>query len=166
MECDLLERHVQRTTISIDESLGAAFDEMVEAQGYASRSEAVRDLVRQAVEDWRNQRGGGEPCVANFSFVYDQDIRSLANRLSEWRHAHHDLIIAATLVPLDHHDTLENLMLKGEAGAVRALADGIKSERGVRFGMLNLIAVDIHDVHADQHPHQHSGRPHLSPKLG
>ena len=157
---------MQRTTISIDEGLGAAFDDMLKARGYLSRSEGVRDLVRQAVEDWRNARGGGDRCVANFSFVYDQNTRSLANRLSEWRHAHHDLIITSTLVPLDHHHTLESLMLKGDAAAVRTLTDGIKAERGVRFGLLNLIGVEADDAHAGHDHHDHSGHQHLSPRPG
>ncbi len=157
---------MQRITISIDEPLGVAFDDMVKARGYQSRSEGVRDLVRQGVEEWRQTRRESETCVANLSFVYDQTVRSLASRLSEWRHDHHDLIIATTLVTLDHRSTLESLMLKGRAAAVRAFADGVKAERGVRFGALNLIGVDAGDDHHDPTSHRHNGHRHLSPKLG
>ncbi len=156
---------MQRITISIEEGLGAAFDDMVEARGYQSRSEGVRDLVRQAVEDWRQAGRKTESCVANLSFVYDQNVRSLASRLSEWRHDHHDLIITSTLVPLDHCNTLESLMLRGGAAEVRALADGIRAERGVHFGALNLIGVETGDSHHDPHDHHHTGHRHLSPKL-
>ncbi len=156
---------MQRITISIDEGLGAAFDDMLRARGYQSRSEGVRDLVRQGVEDWRQTQRVSEACVANFSFVYDQTVRSLASRLSEWRHDHHDLIITSTLVPLDHRNTLESLMLKGRAAEVRSLADGIRAERGVQFGALNLIGVDTGDDHHDARSHHHTGHRHLSPKL-
>ena len=37
---------MQRVTISIDEALGEAFDQLIAEQGYQSRSEAMRDLVR------------------------------------------------------------------------------------------------------------------------
>ena len=157
---------MQRITISIAEALGAAFDEMVEARGYQSRSEGVRDLVRQAVEDWRQTRNSSESCVANLSFVYDQNVRALASRLSGWRHDHHDLIITSTLVPLDHSNTLESLMLRGGAIEVRALADGIRAERGVHFGALNLIGVATGDAHQEADDHRHSGHRHLSPKFG
>ena len=41
---------MQRVTVSLDEAETAAFDAIVAEQGYASRSEAVRDLVRRAVD--------------------------------------------------------------------------------------------------------------------
>lgn len=157
---------MQRITISIEEGLGAAFDAMIEARGYRSRSEGVRDLVRQAVEDWRQTGQVSESCVANLSFVYDQNVRSLASWLSEWRHDHHDLIITSTLVPLDHRNTLESLMLRGGAIEVRALADGIRAERGVHFGTLNLIGVETGDAHQGADHHHHTGHRHLSPKIG
>jgi metal-responsive CopG/Arc/MetJ family transcriptional regulator len=37
---------MDRFTISLDENLATAFDELIQERGYATRSEAVRDILR------------------------------------------------------------------------------------------------------------------------
>lgn len=133
---------MQRVTISLDEDVAKAFDALVGEQGYASRSEAVRDLVRRAVDERRLQRTGDGLCVANLSYVYDHHVRSLAGRLIDLQHDRHDLVISTTHVHLDHHNCLESTLLKGRIDDVRALADGIQAERGVRYGAVNLVSFE------------------------
>lgn len=153
---------MQRLTISLDDDLAAAFDALQQARGYGSRSEAVRDIVRRTVDAARQDADGGAHCVATLSFVYDFRVRSLAERLLALQHDHHDLVVSATHVPLDHRSTLQTIVLKGPTGAVRALADGICAERGVRFGAVNLIGVTPNDHHAAPHDHHHGGNNHAS----
>ena len=131
---------MQRVTISIDDGLAEAFDAMVTAQGYASRSEAVRDLVRQAVDARRLSNGDDGMCVASLSYLYDHHVRDLAQRLTELQHDHHDVVIATTHVHLDHHACLESTMLRGKTSQVRALSDAVASQRGVRFASANIVS--------------------------
>ncbi len=157
---------MQRVTISIDETLAANFDQLVDARGYQSRSEGVRDLVREAVEAWRAEQTGEAHCVASLSYVYDRSVRMLAQRLSELMHEAHDLVVAATQMPLDHDHTLESVLLRGAAASVRAFADRLKAERGVRFGALNLITVDPNNAHHESTSHHHASPTHLAPSPG
>lgn len=156
---------MQRITISLDGELALAFDAIVGEQGYQSRSEAVRDLVRQAVDARALAVAPASHCVASLSYVYDHHIRSLAARLVAIGHAHHDLVVATTHVHLDHRNCLETAILKGPSSAVAALADAIRAERGVRFGAINVISVEPNDRH-DTAAHSHHGHGHLSPRLG
>ena len=157
---------MQRVTISLDEDLAAAFDALGLERGYHSRSEAMRDLVRQAVATRRLSAGDGA-CVASLSYVVDYRTRQLAQRLTALAHAHHDLIVAVTQVVLDHASSLETMVLRGPANAVGVLADTILAERGVRFGAVNVIAVDPNDTHADAVPgHRHRHGAHASPPRG
>ena len=154
---------MQRLTISIDDGLAADFDAFQLARGYASRSEALRDLVRAAVEAARQEGGTGGACVASLSYVYDDRIRTLAQRLLELRHAHHERVVTTTQVVLDHDSLLETVVLRGPTAAVRALADQVRAERGVRFGALNLVSVDPNDRHSGAADHHHHGHAHASP---
>ncbi len=157
---------MQRVTISLDETLAEAFDLVVAEQAYGSRSEAVRDLVRKAISTRRDQASEGD-CVANLSYVYNHTVRSLAQRLTAISHAHHDLVVATFHIHLDHDHCLETTMLKGATVRVRALADAIRAERGVRFGELNLIAVEPNAHHAQHsHDHQHDRCDHMTPEPG
>ena len=73
---------MQRVTISLDEGLARDFDELSREKGYQSRSEAVRDLVRSAVDERRADHTVVGHCVANLSYVYDHHVRALAERLT------------------------------------------------------------------------------------
>jgi CopG family nickel-responsive transcriptional regulator len=157
---------MQRVTVSLDEGLAGAFDELSKARGYQNRSEAVRDLMRQAVEARRVETHESKYCVANLSFVFNHHERMLAERLTEAQHRHHDLVVSATHVHLDHDNCLESVMLKGPTQAVQAFADHIRAERGVRFGNLNLVSVSPGDRHPEHAPHHHKGHSHLSPQRG
>lgn len=157
---------MQRITVSIDEPLAERLDAFAAARGYQSRSEAMRDIVREVVDASGIDDHAHSHCVANLSYIYDRHTRALAQRLSELRHARHELVAAVTQVHLDHDHTLESVMLKGEAAVVRAFADQIRAQRGVRFGAVNLIAVSPHDHHDEPHAHSHIGQGHLSPLRG
>lgn len=155
-----------RVTMSIDEELASAFDRMLAAKGYQNRSEGMRDLARDAIKAWESEDLKAAFCVANLSYIYSPETRGLAMRLSELKASHHDLVVVTTQVHLDHHNILECVMLTGQADTVRAFADEIRAERGVRFGTLNLIGVEAHTDHKDHHAHSHPEQSHLSPRPG
>jgi CopG family nickel-responsive transcriptional regulator len=158
---------MQRLTISIDDTLAAEFDTLSAEQGYTSRSEAMRDLVRQAVEARRLAETDAGFCVANLSYIYDHAVRDLPKRLNDVQHAHHHLVVSTMHSHLDHDSCLETSILKGPVKAVRALADAVKIERGVRFAELNLISVNPNNHHIDTHgSHHHASNGHLSPRRG
>ena len=162
---------MHRVTISLDETLAHEFDRHVKARGYQNRSEAVRDLVREAVGEQRIRTRADTTCVANLSYVYNHHLRSLSQRLTSMQHDHHDLVIAATHVHLDHDHCIETLILRGTVVKVQAFADELRAQRGVRFGSLNLVAVEAHDDHGRgsggrRQKHRHEGHVHLSPSPG
>lgn len=156
---------MQRITISLGDPLAEALDSYLESKGYSSRSEGVRDVVRDAMGHHNNEVVAHKHSVANLSYIYDRRVRRLASRLSEMQHAHHDLIASATSVPLDHSSSLESVMLKGPTLALTRFADSVRAERGVRSLLLNLIGVDPGDQHEHADDHKHTGHAHLSPAV-
>lgn len=154
---------MQRITISIDGALAQALDAMAEERTYTSRSEAVRDLVRDGLQRWRAEHGDIGHCVANLSYVFDRRIRALPQRLADMQHAAHDLVVSTTAIRLDHVNTLENVILRGSAQAVRHFADHVRAERGVRLSSFNMVAVAPGDAHDHPEDHNHHGHLHLTP---
>ena len=138
---------MHRITISLDDPLTEALDSFLESKGYQSRSEGVRDIVRDAMGRDNIESAAHKHSVANLSYIYDRKVRQLASRLSELQHSHHDLIASATSVPLDHSTTLESVMLHGSTAALREFADSVQAQRGVRSLLLNLIGVKRDDRH-------------------
>lgn len=143
---------MQRFTISLDEDLALAFDQLIRSRGYTNRSEAIRDMLRQELEHTRLAREEAPHCVASLSYVYNHHERQLAERLTEQQHHAHDLVVSTMHVHLDHDHCLEAVILRGATEEVRRFADRLSAERGVRHGQLNLIPVDSESVL----PHVHS----------
>jgi CopG family nickel-responsive transcriptional regulator len=151
---------MDRFTISLDEQLATAFDTLIKERGYATRSEAVRDILRKHLQQSAEQRDSRGACVANLSYVYNHHERELAERLTNIQHAHHELTVATMHAHLDHEQCLETVMLKGSVKRVREFADEIIAERGVRHGMLNLVNVELGAAHThDGTTHRHL-KPH------
>ncbi len=157
---------MQRLTMSLDAEIASSFDRIVSEQGYRSRSEAVRDLIRQAVEARRLESGVGDQCVANLSYIYNHRTRALAQRLLDMQHDHHDIVVSTTHVILDHDASFETMILKGATLAVRRFADALRAERGVRFGAINVVSVEPNDRHDSDRAHSHHGHDHASPHPG
>lgn len=154
---------MERFTISLDESLASQFDQLIASRGYSTRSEAVRDLIRGAIEGDRLREQPSGHCVANLSYVYNHHERELAERLTGLQHDHHDLTVAAMHTHLDHENCLETVILKGATPEVRRFADVLIAERGVRHGKLNVIALEAerhhaHDEHGESHVHYRPAR--------
>lgn len=150
---------MERFTISLDDELAREFDRLIAERGYSNRSEAVRDLLRGQLERERQVRKDAPHCVANLSYVFNHHERELAERLTEMQHHHHDLTVASMHAHLDHDSCIESVILKGPTNAVRAFADALTAERGVRHGQLNLISGDV-----DQGRHSHGGATYTKAK--
>ena len=155
---------MERITISVDEKLAKEYDALIRKRGYASRSEAMRDLLRQYVEANRVAYEARSFCVANLSYVYNHHKRDLAERLMSAQHRHHDLVVSTMHVHLDHEHCLESVILKGPTASVRAFASATQAESGVRHGQANLVTVETGDAHAGQGAHHHHGHLHLMPR--
>jgi len=158
---------MQRITISLEDALAAALDDFLRAHAYQSRSEGVRDLVREAMARHRHDAPSHAHAhsVAKLSYIYNRSVRSLASRLSDMQHASHDLIASTTLVHLDHDHSLESIMLKGETNSIEAFANKVRAERGVRSALLNMVGVHPGDRHDHEGDHSHTGHAHLSPAI-
>ncbi len=142
---------MERITISLEEELAREFDALIRTRGYANRSEAVRDLLRRELESQRLAREEAPHCVASLSYVYNHHERRLAERLTNLQHHAHDLVVSTMHVHLDHDNCLETLFLRGATQELRALAEKISAERGVRHAALNLVPVEEEGLHHHVH---------------
>jgi len=150
---------MERFTISLDENLAVAFDALTKKRGYATRSEAVRDILRTHLQSEAEKQDTKGICVANLSYVYNHHERELAERLTRIQHAHHELTVSTMHAHLDHDQCIETVMLKGPVKRVREFAEEMIAERGVRHGSLNLINVEL----GTPHTHDGSTHRHLKP---
>ena len=128
---------LSRIGVAIPEKLLADFDRLIGKRGYANRSEAFRDLIRnELIGETVAQRG--QEVVGTLTLVYDHHVRQLGERLTDIQHEHHHQIVSTLHVHLDHDNCLEVLVLRGRASEVQRIGDQLIAAKGVRHGKLTL----------------------------
>jgi len=124
---------LSRIGVAIDSDLLVKFDQHIQHKGYHNRSEAFRDLIRDALIEETAEKPDSI-VVGTLTLVYDHHVRQLSDRLTAMQHDHFHLVLSTLHVHLDHHNCLEVLILKGKAAAVQKMADALISTKGVMHG--------------------------------
>jgi CopG family nickel-responsive transcriptional regulator len=125
-----------RTGVSLEEDLLQEFDRLIAKRGYKNRSEAFRDLIREALLS--ETVHSNKPVVGTLTLVYDHHTPNLSEKLTEAQHSAGASVLAATHVHLDHHYCLEVVIMKGKSKDLQELADHMLALRGVELGKLVL----------------------------
>lgn len=126
-----------RFGISLEDELLGKFDGMITRKGYTNRSEAIRDLIRDAIvqEDSRND---ATETAGTLTLVYSHHAHELADTLTELQHTNYKSIVSTMHIHLDEHNCLEVLILKGKGNTVRSIADRLIGIKGVKHGKLTV----------------------------
>ena len=124
-----------RFGVSVEADLLESFDQLIAAQGYANRSEALRDLMREAlVRDRVAKQPEGAAALGSLTLVYDHHARHLAEQMDALQHDSHHLVVSKLHVHLTHDDCLEVIVLRGPLGEINTLAQALQSLKGVKHG--------------------------------
>ncbi len=128
---------IERIGISLEQELLERFDALIAEKGYENRSEAVRDLIRDALvqREW-SRSPGNEEKVAVVALVYDHDASSLSQKLAHIQHENYGSVVAGLHVHMDEHNCLELLVLRGRAREVLKMGEGLVATKGVKYGRL------------------------------
>ncbi len=132
-----------RFGISLDKKLLSEFDRLITQKGYANRSEAIRDLIRDNLvkEEWE---AGNEETVGTITIVYSHHTRELIDTLTELQHKHHESIVSSMHVHLDEHNCLEAIIVKGKGKDIKKIADRLIGTKGVKHGKLTATTTGKH----------------------
>jgi CopG family transcriptional regulator, nickel-responsive regulator len=146
---------VVRISMSIDEPLAKELDRLVEASGYETRSEYIRDIIRSRVvaDEWQH----GREVLGSITLIYDHHQRGLTDKLHALQHQHHASVLAGTHVHLDHDLCAEMIMMRGKPEVLGILADGMRKLKGVLHAELSISStghkLSKHKKKAGAHSH-------------
>jgi len=128
---------LSRIGVAIDSDLLKKFDDLIAGRGYTNRSEAFRDLIRDAMIEQKAERPDSV-VVGTVTLVYDHHVRRLSEKLTDMQHEHYHNVLSTLHVHLDHDHCLEVVVLRGKSSAVRRMADALISAKGVKHGRLTI----------------------------
>ena len=132
---------VERVGVSLEKELLATFDALIAKRGYPSRSEAIRDSIRQQISEERLSNPKATAVAAVF-LVYDPHSTRLMGMLTDLQHSHLLQTISSVHIHLDQHDCLEVIVLRGPVGEINKTAENLISLKGVKLGRINLLTTE------------------------
>ena len=124
-----------RFGVSLDSDLLSQFDQLIDRRGYANRSEAIRDLIRDALikDEWENPK---DKVVGTITVIIDKRLNTITKRLAQSEQGPLQEIISTMHVQLDDSNSLEVSAVRGCAKRVRQLAQELIGMKGVKHGDL------------------------------
>lgn len=127
-----------RFGVSVEDELLRSFDKLIAGQGYANRSEALRDLMRDALvkSSIENPANDNDEVVGSLALVYDHHARDLSDKMNDLQHEYYNLIVSVLHVHISHDDCMEVIVLRGDIKNIRSVAESLLSLKGVKHGKL------------------------------
>ncbi|MDF0589919.1 nickel-responsive transcriptional regulator NikR [Candidatus Methanocrinis natronophilus] len=136
-----MEQELTRIGMSLPESLLTKFDGIIEQRGYSSRSEGIRDAIRNYIihYEWMSDVKGDR--LGIITMVYSHNERGLVNSLTNIQHEFTNIIHSALHVHLDHENCLEIIALRGEGQDVKKAAEKMMALKGVKHVKLTTTSI-------------------------
>ncbi|MCI2074634.1 MAG: nickel-responsive transcriptional regulator NikR [Candidatus Methanomethylophilus sp.] len=137
---------VTRIGVSLEPDLLAEFDKIIAKKGYVSRSEAIRDLVRDSLAetDWKNEN---ELVCGVITMVYNHEVTGLTEKLTEMEHGANQNIYTTIHMHLNPEICMEIIAVEGKLGDLKRLSDDIGSIKGVQRCKLTMASKTTGHMH-------------------
>jgi CopG family transcriptional regulator, nickel-responsive regulator len=127
---------IERKSIAFNQNQLKEFDESILNEGYKSRSEALRDLIRDYLIDKRI-KNKNHFAMGTLTFIYDHHAKDIQYELTHLQH-HHDVVKSSIHVHVDSKNCMEVLILEGKIKEIETLSKKIITMKGVEHGKLVL----------------------------
>lgn len=142
-----------RFSVSLEAELLAQFDQLCADGKFETRSEAVRQLIRERLTA-RAWADDAVDVAASLTLVYDHHKTRLTDRMLDVQHAHADRVVSSMHVHLTHDLCLEVIVLRGPAAELQALAAELSGLKGIHQAQL-VVARAEGGTGGHSHPHPH-----------
>jgi CopG family nickel-responsive transcriptional regulator len=138
---------LRRVTVSMPEETFQAFERLVAARGFDSRSQAVAEMIHQHAAQHLGKIGT-ELMAGTLTLVYDESKSTLLRDLSRIFRGHIAEVISSQHVLLEDDHVLEVILMQGPARTLREIANKLATCKGVKTAHLTLTPHLIPPLHA------------------
>ena len=134
-----MEPKITRVSLTLPQDLLDELDRSLKAQGYASRSEAARDAIRDFLTNYRMRSELKGDLLGAILMMYEHGIRGLTDAIVDIQHDNANFITAAQHLHVDEKNCLEILIVRGEAEGIQKLVNRLGALRGVKQAKLVVV---------------------------
>ena len=127
---------ITRISISIEEDIIERFDRLSERQGFPTRSEAIKHLIRSSLvsQEWK----AGDIVAGVVTIIYDHHKTSILRKIVEAQHDFGDIVVCSQHAHLDHDNCMENIVVRGKVEDVRKLHENFSAIKGMKHALLSM----------------------------
>ena len=142
---------VDRISISLPEDLHAELDLMVAERGFESRSQAIKDMLRQHLVEHKVQTGK-QVMVGTITLLYNNASSGLQKTLADLQYQYVNEVISSLHVHLMDNQTMEVILVQGPVQLLQSIANAMITQRGVITGKLQLVSALMPPLHPMHKP--------------
>jgi CopG family nickel-responsive transcriptional regulator len=126
---------IVRFSVSLEDDLLVQFDRYCKQQQFTTRSEAIRQLLRDTLtrEAWSSE---SRDAAGTLTLVYDHHRPRLRDHLTKLQHDHTDMVVSTLHAHLTHDLCLEVIVLRGPSAKLREIASQLRGLKGIYKGEL------------------------------
>jgi CopG family nickel-responsive transcriptional regulator len=132
-----------RFSVSLEANLLEEFDRYCAEQHCATRSEAIRQLLREKLTTHAWEDGAAD-VAASLTLVYDHHRSHLTDKMLELQHTHARYVVATMHVHLSHDLCMETVALRGPAQTLRRVASELSGLKGIHQAQLVVACAPPH----------------------
>jgi CopG family nickel-responsive transcriptional regulator len=104
----------------------------MQKRGYSSRSETIRDAIRNLLSEFKLNQFEKGKVTATVTVISDHERHDLDERLMRLRHEHDEIVSGNMHIHLGNTYCLEVFIMEGEAKDVLKFIGRIRAMRGIR----------------------------------
>lgn len=130
-------------SISLTSDLLKKLDGFMRERGYSSRSEAIRDAIRELLSGFELSRFETGKVTATITVISEHERHDVNERLMRLRHEHDEIVSSNMHIHLGELYCLEVFITEGEAEKVLNFISRIRAMRGiqqVKYTIVPLVA--------------------------
>ena len=134
---------ITRFSVSLEDDLLKEFDRYCKQQQFATRSEAIRQLLRDTLtkEAWDAE---SKDAAGTLTLVYDHHRPQLRDHLTKLQHDHTELVVSTLHAHLTHDLCLEVIVLRGPSAKLQKIASQLRGLKGIYKGELVMASAEQH----------------------
>lgn len=122
---------LDRISLTLPAEMTTRLDDIVDDWEYDSRSEAIRDALRDFFGAYEWESADDTVHHGTVVVVHDHHVDGIADQLQTIQHEMADLITSVQHIHLSHDTCMETLVVEGAGTAITELANRLRAIGGV-----------------------------------
>lgn len=137
---------VTRIGVSLEPELLESFDEIISQKGYSSRSEAIRDLIRDMMSEngWKNDN---EEMTGVLVMIYNTTYGGILDKLSDAVSKNKKIVVSRTTVEMETNNKMDVIVADGKLSELKVLLTEVSSVKGVLRARFTVVSPNSGNIH-------------------